>query len=211
MTKEEFIESVRLEGEEWRDVLGYESQYIVSNLGRVATITTLVKDKLRDRVRKPRLLSPSSHTCNGIKYYHVALTRNGKTTHHKVHRLVAQAFIPNPNNLTEIDHIDTNGLNNHYLNLRWVSHKENLNNSYTTAKMSNTRTGKPCPFNWKPIVQTLNGVLIRKYRNITSVKDFGFSPAGVSNNVSGKSKSSGGYKWMYLEDYENSVSMSKNS
>lgn len=201
MTNQEFIESIKLEGEEWRDVVGYEGSYIVSNFGRIATIITLVKDKKRNRTRKCRLLSLSSHTCNGITYKHVALTNNGVCHHYKVHRLVATAFIPNPYNLPEVDHVDRDGLNNHCSNLRWVSHKENLNNPNTSNKMSSTRLGKECSFNWKPVVQLLNGSFIREYPNVHSVRAFGFSPSGVSNNIRGKSHSSGGYQWMYLSDY----------
>ena len=68
-------------------------------------------------------------------YQHVTLQINGKPKRFRVHRLVAEAFIPNPENKPEIDHIDGNKSNNNVNNLRWCTHKENMNNHITRAKM----------------------------------------------------------------------------
>lgn len=103
--------------EKWKDIKGYESLYQISNYGRV-------KNKLTKRILRPSI-SVSKHLS-------VILCKNGKTKNFSVHRLVAKAFIPNPENKPCIDHIDGIGLNNFVENLRWCTHKEN--NNYPLAK-----------------------------------------------------------------------------
>lgn len=103
------------QNEVWKPIQGFENYYI-TNYGRVwSTIS--------NRWLKPQLNQRGNH-----KRYYVSLGRNNKKL---VHRLVAEAFLPNPYNLPEIDHKDTNGLNNHVNNLRWCSHNENMVNELT--------------------------------------------------------------------------------
>ncbi len=106
-----------MDKEIWKDIDGYESVYQISNLGRVRS--------LRDCNQKPRekILSPyKSH--NG--YLQINLVRREKKSTFKLHRLVAQAFIPNPENKPEVNHIDGNKSNNHISNLEWCTHSENM-------------------------------------------------------------------------------------
>ena len=212
MTNQEFIESIRLEGEEWRDVVGYDGLYLVSDKNRVASLITEIRDKNgRVRHRKQRLLSVIPVNRNGKEYYICLLTKNGVTLKKYMHKLIADAFIPNPNNYKEIDHIDRNGLNNSLENLRWVSHKMNQNNENTKRAMSLSRIGMRCPFRYKKIVQLKGDLVIKVFNSALEVAQSGFSMNGVINAALGRSKSSGGFRWMYLSDYENLVSMSKNS
>lgn len=115
--------------EEWRDVQGYEGLYQVSNLGRVRSCDRLVTNSINSNFkvkRKGKILSNIDH---GNGYIYVSLTKEGKRENHYVHRLVAKAFIPNPENLPEIDHKDHNRENNIPENLEWVSHFENIQRS----------------------------------------------------------------------------------
>lgn len=112
-----------VEVEEWRDIAGYEGYYQVSNLGRVKCLARKtwngkVYFNKREMIMKPNLMA--------IGYYCVTLTKDSIQTKRYIHRLVAEAFIPNPNGLGEVDHIDANPKNNNVNNLRWVTHHDNM-------------------------------------------------------------------------------------
>lgn len=227
MTNEEFIKSISHEGEEWRDVVGYEGLYIVSSLGRVYNIKT------------KRIL-------NNIDYYgynKVALYKDGEQRRHFIHRIVANAFIPNEYNLPQVDHIDTNRSNNNVSNLKWCSPKENCNNPITKnrqrlrmigernplygknfsmnhrQKLSLSKKGKSFStqerinrYHPKSIVQlSLNGQFIRVWG---SVKDasatYNCNYRNILKAINGINKSSLNYKWMWESDYKNLVNKSKN-
>lgn len=96
----------------WKDVAGYEGDYQVSNLGRVKSL------KASDELIM-------SQTLNTSGYYKINLFKNGKRINSRVHRLVAEAFHPNPENKYSIDHIDGDRLNNNVSNLRWATTQEN--------------------------------------------------------------------------------------
>ena len=110
--------------EEWKNVIGYEGLYEVSNKGNVRN------------VRRNTLLKLSK-TNDG--YIQVHLYKNGIRTGFKVHRLVAQAFIPNPDNLPEVNHKDEDKTNNNVTNLEWCTAKYNVNYGHRTENAINTR------------------------------------------------------------------------
>ena len=113
--------------EEWRNVEGFEGQYQVSSLGRVKSVQRKRKIHfgLRERTVRERILKTE---VKGDGYVRVVLSTPTKPNRVYVHRLAAQAFIPNPDNKPEIDHINRNRSDNRVINLRWVTHKENLEN-----------------------------------------------------------------------------------
>lgn len=113
-----------MENEEWRVIPGTDDLYEVSNLGRVRSITHT--DSM-GRVQKGRVLCFGD---NGKGYLHVGL---GKRRQDYVHRLVAAAFVDNPDELTEINHIDGDKSNNAATNLEWTTHRANLKHSYDTG------------------------------------------------------------------------------
>lgn len=105
--------------EVWKDILGYEGTYQVSNKGRVKSLTR----KVWNYTKRERILKPC-HKPNG--YMQVNLCKDGGGDKHAyVHRLVAQAFLPNPDGLPEVNHIDFDKTNNCVENLEWVSDKDN--------------------------------------------------------------------------------------
>lgn len=99
--------------EKWKDVDGYEGLYKISNFGRV---------KGKHRIK--------SQQDNGKGYLTVHLNKNGKSRWHLVHRLVAKAFIENPENKPTVNHIDGNRKNNNVNNLEWATYSENNLHSY---------------------------------------------------------------------------------
>lgn len=95
----------------WKDIKDYEGLYQVSNYGRV-------RNTSRGNIRSPYLCEK--------RYYRIILYKNNKTKKPRVHRLVAQAFIPNPDNKAEVNHKDFNKVNNHIDNLEWTTGEENV-------------------------------------------------------------------------------------
>ena len=118
----------------WKDVQGYEGLYQVSNLGRVKSLGRFVVRPLSQkgyRWKAEKILKPRK---NHYGYLRFNLYKDGKRKTISVHRLVAIAFIPNPENKPQIDHINADKTNNTVNNLRWVTCKENINNPLTLAK-----------------------------------------------------------------------------
>ncbi len=117
----------------WKDIKGYEGLYQISNYGRVKSIPRTKKHSyngiahLKEKILKPIYI-------NG--YQRVSLCKNSKATYMFVHKLVANAFIKNPNNYPEINHIDENKANNIYNNLEWCTHSYNINYGTRNERVS---------------------------------------------------------------------------
>ena len=103
----------------WKPILGYEGLYEINNVGEVKTIKTNI-------IRK-QMISKRGYFC-------VTLCKNGKHQNKNIHRLIMEAFVPNPENKPCVDHIDGNRLNNSLENLRWCTSNENNNNPNTKGK-----------------------------------------------------------------------------
>ena len=110
----------------WKDVIGYEDLYKVSSLGQIQ-----VKSNLK-------FLRPA---IDKYGYTKVNLHKNGKSKCFKIHRLVAIAFISNPENKDSVNHIDHNKLNNCVENLEWVTHRENMNHHFANQKKASKYVG----------------------------------------------------------------------
>lgn len=175
----------------WKDIKDYPN-YQISNFGNVKSLSNNFS-------RKEKILKHGK-----LKgYLFVQLSKNGKIKCYRVHRLVAEAFIPNPDNKPCIDHINTDRSDNRVCNLRWCSHKENMNNILTIDKMSKNahlknKFGAEHPLS-KPIIQfSKDGEFIRKWENAVEVKkELGIDNSSVSKCCKGKMKSTGGYIWRY--------------
>ena len=185
------------EKEIWKDIEGYEGKYMVSSFGRVKSFY----------LGKEKLLKPKTDKDG---YKQINLYKNKKPHTLKIHRLVAQAFIPNPDNKPQIDHINTNRADNRVDNLRWCTQKENCNNPITYTKLvgencymygmrgSKHRASKPvCMF-------TKKGVFIKEYDN---AQEFArahnlYNGNNITSCCRGKLKSAYGYIWKYTEDIQ---------
>ncbi len=111
----------------WKDIKGYEGKYQISSYGRVKSLARITKNnhKIPERI----LNTTTRLTKDG--YCRVTLIGKKSRTHdYRVHRLVAEAFIPNPNNKSTVNHIDGNKKNNHVDNLEWNTREENMQHAY---------------------------------------------------------------------------------
>jgi hypothetical protein len=113
-----------LGGEIWKDVVGFEGLYQVSNYARFKSLPKIIRPEGRSYAVGERLIK--SHV-NKYGYVKVPFIKDYKKYNKQVHRMVALAFIPNPENLPQIDHIDGDRQNNHVSNLRWCTILENRN------------------------------------------------------------------------------------
>ena len=134
------------------DIKGYEGLYQVSHTGKVRSLNYYGTKRVQDL--KNTLMN------NG--YFCVNLFKNEKSKIKLVHRLVAEAFIPNLENKTEIDHLDTNKQNNHVNNLRYCTHKENCNNEITKVNKCLSNLGNKNPKAKKYYLYDNNKKLILK-------------------------------------------------
>lgn len=150
MTNEEFIKSVSLEGEIWKDIKGYSDRYIVSNLGRIASLKRYVNHSFgTPKIVNPRILNQKN--CK-TGYKSVTLYKDNRKKSFSVHRLVADAFIPNPENKPCIDHLDRDKTNNSVYNLRWCTMSENMLNPLTRKILCEARRGMKIPSLYHPVV-----------------------------------------------------------
>lgn len=110
---------------EWKEIIGYEGLYEVSNTGLVSSMDRMLRaGKHQSRIYKGKIKSPQTLKRSGHQY--VFLYKDNKMSNQYVHRLVALSFIPNPNNLPNVCHVDNNPLNNSVDNLYWGTQKDNI-------------------------------------------------------------------------------------
>lgn len=138
--------------EVWKPIENYESLYKISNFGRVKS---LVGWNGKKYIKREKILKPSVvYTTNNYSRYQLNLIKNQKSKSFRIHRLVAIAFVPNSKNKKEINHIDSNPLNNKASNLEWVTHSENMKHA---SKYGNR---KPKKYEHELIKDYLNNKLL---------------------------------------------------
>lgn len=120
----------------WKVIINYEN-YMVSNFGRVKSLPRLVKNGRGGGILTKERILKTKICRNG--YEMVCLCKNSRTKWFLIHRLVAEAFIPNPDNLPEVNHKDENKLNNFVDNLEWCDHNYNINYGTCRKRISKSR------------------------------------------------------------------------
>ncbi len=155
--------------EVWKDVVGYEGYYQVSNLGRVKSLQTKAYShakKCAIPVMREKILKPFPDT---DKYLMIDLKKDGNRNCQKVHRLVAKAFITNPDNLPQVNHKDENKQNNCVDNLEWCTNQ--YNSTYGTAKQRMAQKQK------KKVLQiSATGEIVNKWNSVNeATRDLGVS------------------------------------
>ena len=171
----------------WEDIQGYEGLYQVSNLGRVKSLG----DKSNHKTEK-------FLNFYGDRYKSVKLYKNSKPKMFRVHRLVAEAFIPNPYNKKEVNHIDCNKFNNKVDNLEWVTREEN--HIHKCANGLNS-TKEAVEKNKIKIAQIDNyGEIIKCFGSMSdAARELNLSVANICNVCKGKLKSTKGYIFKYMK------------
>lgn len=157
----------------WKDVVGYEDYYMVSNTGKIYS-------------KRKNLELKQSLKSNG--YLSVDLVYDRKKSV-SVHRIVAEAFIPNFHNYPVVNHKDENKLNNNASNLEWCTQKYNANYGFG-----------PFAKNSEVIQMDLDGNYIKSWESMKSAEEeLNIRYQTISAVCRGKKKSAGGYKWKYAK------------
>lgn len=185
----------------WKDVFGYEGLYQVSNLGRVKSLERKVWNGYSYRTQKSKIIS---YSINSHGYVIVNLYKNNDRKHYQIHRLVAIAFIENPEYKPEVNHKDGIKINCYESNLEWCTHSENNIHSYRELGRKHAMKDKfgALHHNSKKIVQfDMNGSKLNTYESARDIlrclkiKDY-----NVTAVCRGKRKSAGGFIWKFEED-----------
>ncbi len=156
--------------EEYRQVKDYEGLYEVSNMGNVLSLSRKTKGRWGNMKTNPsKVLKPHPMKTG---YLRVGLSKNGKAKNHFVHRLVAQAFVPNPDNLPCVNHIDNNPANNEVVNLEWCTHKQNTDHALKQDRIARGSRVGLSKLTEKQVAEiksndTLNGEQLAKKYNVT--------------------------------------------
>ena len=163
--------------ETWKEIAGYEGLYEVSDQGRVKSLNY-------NRTGKEKIMNTGEDTYG---YLRVNLSKDGHAKKLKVHRIVAKAFIPNPNNLETVNHKDEDKTNNTVSNLEWMSRGDNV--AYSQPQWEKRRV---------QMLDKSTGELLATFPSLMeAVRVTGINQGNICSCCNGKRKSAGGYIWQY--------------
>ena len=161
--------------EVWKDIEDYEGLYQVSDLGRVKALNF-------KRTGEEKFLKQQT---NYKGYLYVGLCKDGRQKFVRVHKLVAKAFVPNPKNLPQINHIDNDKKNNCASNLEWCTCAYNINYKYGQSE--------------KLIQMALDGTVVKIWNTVQDAINSGYRMDGISRCSLGKIKMYRGYIWRHAK------------
>lgn len=176
----------------WQPVKGFEGFYEVSETGKVRSVTRIVNSKNCKRIHKGRELKQAKDQDG---YCKIQLSKGGKVTTRAVHKLVAEAFIPNPDNFPVINHKDENKENNNVKNLEWCTVSYNTNYNMGAYRRANARK--------KPILAISKDGKIRAFHSIKEAAEkLNISHGNISSCLAGYygRKTCKGYKFEFVEE-----------
>lgn len=174
--------------EEWRDIEGYEGYYQVSNYGQVRSLDRWRKAGTGGYIQKGQIIKPQ---ISKDGYNRINLYKEGKCKHHNVHRLVANAFIPNPEYKEQVNHIDGDKMNNEVWNLEWNTPQENTIHAWENGFCSKESQEKQ-------ILCHQNNKIYRSLHH--AAKELRLSASNICNILKGKRISTGGYTFEYVNE-----------
>lgn len=186
--------------ERWKDIAGYVGEYQISTYGRVRTVAhvTMRKHKsgheypytVREKIRKTKR--------NNKGYEQIGLRSYGRPdAYFLIHRLVAEAFLPNPDALPCVNHKNENRSDNRLDNLEWCSYEYNIN--YGTHKEKAAAWMRERRVRKEVVQMTLDGKEIARFPSQTEAsKATGISLSGIRDACTGKYKQMKGYRWRYV-------------
>ena len=173
-----------MKSEQWKSIAGFEGSYEVSDYGRVRSLPRSVPYLSHGiwwtRSIPTRILK--SHISAGRKYLHLPLHKDGKQTNHVVHRLVAQAFIPNPENKPQVNHIEQPKTNNSVGNLEWATTKEDGLHKATHGLMLKGSRHPHAKLNTKQVIE-MRKLYAQGYTNVELTSLFNVGRTSVSSVV----------------------------
>lgn len=170
----------------WKEIPWTDGEYAVSNFGRVLALPRIVKFGFQFRTTDKKILSQID---NGHGYFYVTIY--GKK--HYVHRLVAEAFVENPDNLPNINHKDENTSNNFAENLEWCTQKYNCNYGSHNEKLKNSIRSKYAVINLE------TGEIYRAPIEVEEI--LGIHRDGISRCCRTGKGTAGGFHWRYVDEY----------
>ena len=163
----------------WKPVVGFEEHYLVSDSGQVWSLY------------RHKALTPA---IDRYGYEKVALWKDNKAHPRTVHRLVAQAFVPNPNNLTTVNHINEDKRDNRAVNLEWMSIADNDNHGTRNERMADTKSKSP-------VERISSDGTIVIYKGVKDAwRKTGINRSSISLCCKNIRKTAGGYKWRYCNE-----------
>lgn len=196
-TDSKWYELTDLPNEQWKDIQNYKGIYQVSNYGRVKSLgRTLERETRWGNISSFTISEKIKKIAKNNKGYNtVNLCKNCKSKHYLLHRLVAQAFIPNPKQYNEIDHINENKDDNKINNLMWCSRQ------YNNTKGIQSREGrrKTSKHRMKSVKQyDMNNNLIKIFEGVRiAEEETNIDNTAIIRCCKGMCKSAGGYRWRY--------------
>lgn len=183
----------------WKDIDGYIGRYQISNLGRVKSILRFSKG-IKVKILKYKI--------DKYGYLRVTLSKDNQQKIFFVHRLVAKAFIPNPENKPQVNHIDGNKQNNKVNNLEWVTNQENVIHAHITGLIQADKivknlhqysaTGSENPKSKAVDQFSLDGKFIKRWDSINQIeRELGYFTQNICCCCQGKYKTAFKYIWKY--------------
>ena len=163
----------------WKSIEGFEGLYLINDVGQVLSL------------RRNKILKP---TLDRYGYEKIVLSKEGKSFYRTIHRLVAQAFIPNPHNFKTVNHINEVKTDNRAVNLEWLSIADNDNHGTRNERMANTKSKSP-------VEQILSDGTTVKYKGVKDAsRKTGINRNCISLCCKNIRKTAGGCRWRYINE-----------